>query len=213
MGILERASTIERSESEADKLERKAEETENEVNEQRAILRSINLPEDCNYIKASLESDTDNAVDNYVSDEIESPTKQLDSQIAEVENEAKEDNGVRSTLMRVNENIGINMITSTDENGTAKYTYEVVGITEDGHSVTDEERQVIFDAMSDMCFSEFKEFVRKLEKKGFVFNNLNDRSPNIRYCKNKHITDYSMHAEENYADEMYRTAETMNSHS
>lgn len=122
-------------------------------------------------------------------------------------------NGVHSTLMRVNKNIGINMITSTDENGTSKYTYEVVGITEDGHSVTEDERQVIYEAMSEMCVNEFKEFIRKIEGKGFFFKNLNDRSLNIKYCKNKNITDYSMPANENLTEEQYDTKEAMNFHS
>lgn len=100
-------------------------------------------------------------------------------------------NGIRSTLLRVKDNIGVNIITSTDSDGTARYTYEVVGITDDGHNVTDDERETILRSMSKMCLDEFTEFISKIEEKGFAVKNMIDRPPNVKYCKNKCVSDYA----------------------
>lgn len=99
-------------------------------------------------------------------------------------------NGIRSTLLRVKDNIGVNILTSTNKDGTSKYTYEIVGITNDGHNVTDEERVTILESMSKMCLNDFTEFIKKLDKKGFEAKNVIDRQPNAKYCKNKCIFDY-----------------------
>ena len=110
-------------------------------------------------------------------------------------------NGIHSTLLRVKDNIGVNILTSTDENGVSRYTYEIVGITDDGHSVTDEERETILKSMSELCLSDFTKFIEMLHQKGFEVRNLIDRQPNAKYCKNKCVLDYvDSEKKENSAD-------------
>lgn len=97
------------------------------------------------------------------------------------------ENDIKSTLVKVSDNVGINMICIGDE----KYTFEVVGITDDGHTITDAERQTLTKTMSDMCVSDFKTFLEKMEKRGFRAVNVDDRPPKPDYCKNKCVLDYN----------------------
>lgn len=91
MGIEDRRTNIESGETEAKRLEKLNDETEKEVFEQKALLRSIKLPEDCSYIKSSLENDSEEAVDSYVSAEIIDPLEKLKKNADDNENEASHD--------------------------------------------------------------------------------------------------------------------------
>lgn len=94
---------------------------------------------------------------------------------------------IDSTLVRVNENIGVNMVCIDG----SKFTYEVVGLTEDNHSVTENEIENITSAMIGMCHTDFTTYLEKLSSKGLVVKDLVDRSVEKRFCKNKNILEYS----------------------
>lgn len=114
-------------------------------------------------------------------------------------------NSIRSTLVKVSDNVGINMICI----GGEKYTFEVVGITDDGHTVTDAERQTLTKTMSEMCISDFKTFLDKMEKRGFRAVNVDDRPPKPNYCKNKCVLDYNDKAYVAYKNNEFKDSNIM----
>ena len=148
MGIEDRRTNIESGETEAKRLEKLNDETEKEVFEQKALLRSIKLPEDCSYIKSSLENDSEEAVDSYVSAEIIDPLEKLKKNADDNENEASHDlsdleNGESAIdSMKSNEK-NIHM----DLDGIKADTHEKVEIVDDQTKKLAELRHQMVDAM------------------------------------------------------------------
>lgn len=91
MNITERTSFIEDSESKKNELENKTEDAENEAAAQKAIFRSIDLPDDCVEIKNAVENDLDNSIENYTANEISKPAQELESKISDIKKEAIQD--------------------------------------------------------------------------------------------------------------------------
>lgn len=148
MGIEDRRTNIESGETEAKRLEKLNDETEKEVSEQKAVLNSIKLPEDCSYIKSSLENDSEEAVDSYVSAEIIDPSEKLKEIADDNENEASHDlsdleNGESAIdSMKSNEK-NIHM----DLDGVKADTHEKVEIVDDQTKKLAELRHQMVDAM------------------------------------------------------------------
>lgn len=148
MGIEDRRTNIESGETEAKRLEKLNDETEKEVSEQKAVLNSIKLPEDCSYIKSSLENDSKEAVDSYVSAEIIDPSEKLKEIADDNENEASHDlsdleNGESAIdSMKSNEK-NIHM----DLDGVKADTHEKVEIVDDQTKKLAELRHQMVDAM------------------------------------------------------------------
>lgn len=148
MGIEDRRTNIESGEAEAKRLEKLNDETEKEVSEQKAVLSSITLPEEFSYIKSSLENDSEEAVDNYVSAEIIDPSEKLKEIADDNENEASHDlsdleNGESAIdSMKSNEK-NIHM----DLDGVKADTHEKVEIVDDQTRKLAELRHQMVDAM------------------------------------------------------------------
>lgn len=148
MGIEDRRTNIESGETEAKRLEKLNDETEKEVSEQKAVLNSIKLPEDCSYIKSSLENDSKEAVDSYVSTEIIDPSEKLKEIADDNENEASHDlsdleNGESAIdSMKSNEK-NIHM----DLDGVKADTHEKVEIVDDQTKKLAELRHQMVDAL------------------------------------------------------------------
>jgi len=148
MGIEDRRTNIENGETEAKRLEKLNDETEKEVSEQKAVLRSIKLPEEFSYIKSSLENDSEEAVDSYVSAEIIDPLEKLKKNADDNENEASHDlsdleNGESAIdSMKSNEK-NIHM----DLDGVKADTHEKVEIVDDQTKKLAELRHQMVDAM------------------------------------------------------------------
>jgi len=111
---------------------------------------------------------------------------------------------VKSTLLRLDNDTAINL-TSTS-NG--QYTFELVGVNNDGHYPTEAEITKLFELMCSKCHIDFATFKTKLTQKGIIMNNMNERTPDISYCRTKKISDYTNVAEASEAtaacDEMRR---------
>lgn len=148
MGIEDRRTNIESGEAEAKRLEKLNDETEKEVSEQKAVLSSITLPEEFSYIKSSLENDSEEAVDSYVSAEIIDPSEKLKEIADDNENEASHDlsdleNGESAIdSMKSNEK-NIHM----DLDGVKADTHEKVEIVDDQTRKLAELRHQMVDAM------------------------------------------------------------------
>jgi len=148
MGIEDRRTNIESGETEAKRLEKLNDETEKEVSEQKAVLSSITLPEEFSYIKSSLENDSEEAVDSYVSAEIIDPSEKLKEIADDNENEASHDlsdleNGESAIdSMKSNEK-NIHM----DLDGVKADTHEKVEIVDDQTRKLAELRHQMVDAM------------------------------------------------------------------
>lgn len=148
MGIEDRRTNIESGETEAKRLEKLNDETEKEVSEQKAVLNSIKLPEEFSYIKSSLENDSEEAVDSYVSAEIIDPSEKLKEIADDNENEASHDlsdleNGESAIdSMKSNEK-NIHM----DLDGVKADTHEKVEIVDDQTRKLAELRHQMVDAM------------------------------------------------------------------
>lgn len=148
MGIEDRRTNIENGETEAKRLEKLNDETEKEVSEQKAVLNSIKLPEEFSYIKSSLENDSEEAVDSYVSAEIIDPSEKLKEIADDNENEASHDlsdleNGESAIdSMKSNEK-NIHM----DLDGVKADTHEKVEIVDDQTKKLAELRHQMVDAM------------------------------------------------------------------
>lgn len=91
MGIEDRRASIESAENEADKIENKTDELEREAAEQKALAKSINVPEDCAYLKSSVENATAEAIYSYAAAEIITPADNIKKDAANMENEASHD--------------------------------------------------------------------------------------------------------------------------
>lgn len=101
MSIESRNQFIEKSELEKKQLEDKAEEAERENAAAKAIIRTMEFPEDCDYIKQVVESTHTESVDNYALNEISIPAESLKSDNEKFENESTDDsakleNGIQS---------------------------------------------------------------------------------------------------------------------
>ena len=148
MGIEDRRTNIESGETEAKRLEKLNDETEKEVSEQKAVLSSIKLPEDCSYIKSSLENDSEEAVDSYVSAEIIDPSEKLKEIADDNENEASHD---LSELEKGES--AIDSMKSNEKNihmdldGVKADTHEKVEIVDDQTKKLAELRHQMVDAM------------------------------------------------------------------
>lgn len=107
--------------------------------------------------------------------------------IGEKKNISANGNSINSTLVKINENIGVNMVCIDG----SKFTYEVVGLAEDDHTATETEEEDIMSAMVEMCHTDFTLYLKKLSDKGLVVKDLVDRLAEKRFCKNKNISEYS----------------------
>ena len=148
MGIEDRRTNIENGEAEAKRLEKLNDETEKEVSEQKALQRSIKFPEDCSYIKSSLENVVEEAVDNYVSTEIIDPSDKLKDNVEDMGNEASHDlsdlensESVIDSMISNESNIHLNI------EGAKTDTHEKVEIVDDQTRKIAELRHQMVDAM------------------------------------------------------------------
>lgn len=94
---------------------------------------------------------------------------------------------VKSTLLRLDNDTAINL-TSTS-NG--QYTFELVGVNNDGHYPTEAEITKLFELMCSKCHVDFATFKSKLAQKGILMNDTNERTPDVSYCRSKKIGDYT----------------------
>lgn len=93
---------------------------------------------------------------------------------------------VKSELFRVSGNVGVNL-TCIDGH---KYTFEVIGLSENQHEITEAEKQNILQAMKNMCETDFKNFIDRMEQKGLRAKGLTDRQPDLRFCRNICTSNY-----------------------
>ena len=105
MSIESRNQFIEKSEIEKKQLEDKIEEAERENAAARAIIRTMEFSEDCDYIKQAVESDYTETVNNYTSNEISGPAESLKSDTETFENEATADSAKLEKGIQSIENI------------------------------------------------------------------------------------------------------------
>lgn len=108
MSIESRKQFIEKSEYEEKQLENKTEEAERENAAARAIIRTMEFPEDCDYIKQAVESNYTESVDNYNLNEISNPAESLKKDAENVENEAKDESAKVEKGIQSIENIESN---------------------------------------------------------------------------------------------------------
>lgn len=112
---------------------------------------------------------------------------------------------VKSALFRVSGSVGVNLICIDGH----KYTFEVVGLSEDQHGITEAEKQNILQAMKNMCETDFKNFIGRMEQKGLRAKGLTDRLPDLRFCRNICTADYvsSGSNEQEYTEERIKEQE------
>lgn len=99
---------------------------------------------------------------------------------------------IKSTLLRIDEDTAVNL--TMTPNG--QYTFELVGINNDGHAPTESEITKLFSLMCSKCHGDFVMIRKKMAEHGVMINDVNERNPDISYCRSKNISDYSQSKED-----------------
>lgn len=93
---------------------------------------------------------------------------------------------VNSTLFRIDENTAVNLTCTSN----GQYTFELVGVNEDGHAPSESEISKLLQLMNTQCHADFQVIREKLAKKGIVMCDTVERPPDKNYCRSKNIRNY-----------------------
>lgn len=93
---------------------------------------------------------------------------------------------VKSTLLKLDEKTAVNLVSTQD----GQYTFELVGVTQEGHKPTEEELENLFRVMGETCEFRNAEFQRRMRAHGCIMENVNIRPLDRDACRTKEISKY-----------------------
>lgn len=102
---------------------------------------------------------------------------------------------IKSTLLKMDDNTGVNLVRTPD----GQYTFELVGVAEDDHAITEAEIEELFKKMDATCIPRNTIFRKKMEENGVIMNNINIRPADRDMCRLKDIRKYTQTEQEDAA--------------
>lgn len=93
---------------------------------------------------------------------------------------------VKSTLLKLDEKTAVNLVSTQD----GQYTFELVGVTQEGHKPTEEELENLFRVMGETCEFRNTEYQRRMKEHGCIMENINIRPLDRSVCRTKELSKY-----------------------